>query len=1180
MTTGGGAPEVHTPTLFEAMGGGDPGAGRVAPPLGTPPEAPGPPDAAARRRITEELTTTLFVEAGAGSGKTAALVDRVTALVTGGAVELDQLAAITFTDKAGAELRDRIRRRLEELGDHGDDQTRARCHLALEQLDGAAIGTLHAFAQRLLSEHPVEAGLPPRVEVLDEVSSAVAFERRWSAYLDAMLGDPALERTLLLLRAAGVRPDALRTLADAFDANWDLVLERVPTTAPEPPPVAALLAPVLARLRAVCAEQCTDPADKLRVRLDDVAAYAGSLASLADTDDEISLLGALGDDGVPERPSFRVTRCGQKCNWPDIESVRDALRDAGEELEAVRVAVGEACAKRIGSAVRAFTLDAANERRRAGELEFHDLLVLARSLLRHPEHGAAVRRRLHDRYRRLLLDEFQDTDPIQVELAVRIAAAEPGTAAAGSAPWDAVEVGPGRLFVVGDPKQSIYRFRRADIATFLRAARRFGGDDGPVELTANFRTAGPLVDWINTTFATLMRGDGGTGNDGGAGEDAAGTGDAPVPSQPRYIALEATRPAPPNGPAVAVLGRRAHDGTARADELRSAEAAEVAGAVARVVSEGWDVDDGRGGWRPARLGDVAVLVPARTSLPFLEDAFERAGIAFRAESSSLVYATRAVRDLLMVLRAVDDPTDHLRVLSALRTPLFGCGDDDLFRFRVERGGRWGFLADQPDTVPPQDPVRTALEYLRARHHERHVAAPSELLERIARDRRAFELGFAEGRPRDVWKRLRYVVDQARAWSDATGGTLRQYLRWVQLQTTEGARLAESVLPERDDDAVRVMTIHSAKGLEFPVTVVSGMSSAPGGRRAPVDVVFPTHTESAGYRFGARVTTDEYRDWAPIDELMEYHERIRLLYVACTRARDHLVVSLHRKARATPPAAGRATNAELLAGAMEARLDELPDAAVAPEVLAAVVAPAPAPPAPFAAWEEELGRALAAAHRPAAVAATALTEEGAPDSEGAPDPGLQKRPVDLDLPPWRKGRYGTAVGRAVHGVLQTVDLATGAGLDEAVAAQCEAEAVGERAGEVRDLAGAALGSASVRLAARHPHWREVYACAPVGGRLLEGYVDLLVRAPEGLVVVDHKTSATDDPDELDRRVEGYRLQGASYALALGLSTGEPVVRVTFLFLTPAGAVERHLPDLEAATTEVAALVGAGREVVVD
>ena len=809
-------------------------------------------------------------------------------------------------------------------------------------------------------------------------------------------------------------------------------------------------------------------------------------------------------------------------------------------------------------------------------MEFHDLLVLARALLRDAVHGPAVRAALHEHYDRLLLDEFQDTDPIQIELAVRIAAADPLSPSAGREAWDRLEVAPGHLFVVGDPKQSIYRFRRADISTFLRAAERFGSDGGGVvELTANFRTVKPIIDWVNHTFAALMS------------EPADIT--MPVDSQPAYLALEATRLAPPTGPALAVLGRHELPQGTTADALRAAEAGEVAAAITRVMDEGWEVSntntdtDGNtdGAWRPARLGDITVLVPARTSLPFLEEAFDQAGIAFRAETSSLVYASRAVRDLLMVLRAIDDPTNSLHIVSALRTPLLACGDDDLFRFKSERKGRWNYQADQPDTVPVDDPVRVGLAYLRSLYDRRTWLAPSELLGSIVRDRRAMELGFAEGRPRDVWRRLRFVTDQARAWSEATGGNLRQYLHWVTAQSAEGARVTESILPENDDDAVRILTIHGAKGLEFPITIVSGMSTAPSGRAAPAEVVFPA-TGGVGYKFGKMVRTEEYVDWAPIDEQMGLHERIRLLYVACTRARDHLIVSLHRKVQAKPRRDRRRTNAELLLSGMGDRLGGLPDAGATspgrPSLRWWSVAPLPPP--PLAQWAEERTTALGRAARPTTVAATALTDEGAPDSEGEPDPGLRKRPRDLDLPPWLKGRYGTSVGRAVHGVLQTIDLASGAGLDEALVAQCEAEAIPERVGDVRMLVLQALGSPSVVEAANSPHWREIYACTPVDGRLLEGYIDLLYRGPDGLVVVDYKTAATSDPDVLDGRVEGYRIQGASYALTVGASTAEPITRVTFLFLTPDGAIERNLTELEASVEEVRRLVTAGAETVTD
>jgi ATP-dependent exoDNAse (exonuclease V) beta subunit len=1101
-----------------------------------------------------DLSSTLFVEAGAGSGKTASLVTRLLALVTSGEAELTEVAAITFTEKAATELRDRIRARLESVLEADSEGIRAdRVRLALEQLDGAAIGTLHSFAQRILSEHPVEAGLPPRVEVIDEVSSDVEFARRWAAFRDGLLADASLERTILLLVASGVRFEGLRMLAVAFNDNWDLVAERVPESAPDPPDVRALIGPVLNDVERICAEPCRDPDDFLRVNLDAIADYVAELRAIPD---ELDVLERLGDQGARKPPSFKLGHRGRQAAWgADLKDLRTCIRDAGERLDAMRGEVANACVTKIASELRAFTLNAAEARRRAGQLEFHDLLVRARTLLRDPHHGADIRAWLHACYRKLLLDEFQDTDPIQIELAVLIAAEDAALVSAPVFDWTGVRVSPGHLFFVGDAKQSIYRFRRADISTFLAASRRFGEAAGRVELTANFRTVVPLIEHLNSVFETLI-------------EETVAEG---VPSQPRYVALDAGRPGPPEGPPLAIVGPEAHPKEVNADGLREAEAADVAATVARAVRERWSVGDG-GGWRPARLGDITILVPARTSLPFLEDALDQLGIPYRAESSSLVYSSRAVRDLLMVLRAIADPTNYLHVVSALRTPLFACGDDDLSRFRVERQGRWSYLADQPDTVPEDDPVRAGLAYLRGLYELRYWLAPSELLDRIVRDRRAMDLGFAEGRPRDVWRRLRFVVDQARAWNEATGGNLRQYLSWVELQTAEGARVAEAVLPETDDDAVRILTIHGAKGLEFPITIVSGMSTRPQSRRAAAEVVFPP-AGGVGYRVGKFAKTPEYADFAPIDEQMDYHERVRLLYVACTRARDHLVVSLHRKTNAADPLPERRTNAELLFAGLKDVLDEVPDVG---EPAGVVLAPAvSAPPAllPRDEWKAELEGALTRAARPTTVSASSLTEEGELDVEEEPvAAGLQKGPRDLDLPPWLKGRYGTAVGRAVHGVLQTIDLATGAGLDETVRAQCEAEAVVDRAGDVKRLVSHALGCASVREAAASPHWREVYVCAPVGDRQLEGYIDLLYRSPEGLVVVDYKTAATSDPEELDRRVVGYRVQGASYARSVAVTAAEPVVRVTFAFLTPGGARERDLPDLPAAMAEVGELVG--------
>ncbi len=1137
-----------------------------------------PPDQAHRHRISDSLDETLFVQAGAGSGKTRALVERIVRLITTGTAGLDAIAAITFTEKAAAELRDRVRRRLDheltQALDHGDGERAGRCRTALADLDSAAIGTLHSYAQRILTEHPIEAGLPPRIEVLDEVASAVAFDDRWSRFLDQLLADPAVERALLLATAAGVKTAHLRLIALAFNQNWDLAESFAPSQPTEIAPWDDELLTLLDDIDQACQEgdHCVDADDKLVVQLAGLQVWA---RRVRDASDEFTRLALLGRDGGRPRPSAN----GRRDNWPgyDVQSLKDDYNAFKDRIDGLRGRVVDQAVRRLAVDLRRFTLEAAHERREAGELEFHDLLVLARQVLRDPANGLEVRAALHRRYRHLLIDEFQDTDPIQVDLAVLIASAG---AVPADARWHEVETRDGHLFFVGDPKQSIYRFRRADISLFLHAAARFGAADRGLSLTTNFRTGRSVVDLINGVFGHLITEQ---HHDG-------------LPSQPAYAAFTAVRGDAPVGPPTAVLGRDAHDDNPNAAEIRRRESADVAAAITRVVAEGWLVDRAPHApspdWQPARAGDITILVPTRTSLPALEDALSAAGISYRAESASLVYASRLVRDLLLTLRAIDDPTDELATVAALRSPLFGCGDDDLYRFRRDIQGSFDHTRPLPAGAPADHPVAEGLAYLHEMHQARRWRSPSELADQVVRDRRVLELGQAEGRARDLWRRVRFVLDQARAWTDTTHGTLRQYLAWIRQQTAEGSRVSEAVLPETDDDAVRIMTVHAAKGLEFPITIVSGMSTLPQRQRAGAEVVWPPGQECI-IRVGQTVVSDAFEAWKPIDEQMSHDERIRLLYVASTRAQDHLIVSLHRKVRREPDTDAKLTSAELLAKALGDRLADLPTLAADEHPPVGDpgrldqngddVGPQSVETGPelgegegtrelptFDEWRRQRDEALAASQRPRTVAATALTDDGRPDAVA--DPGLHKRPRDLDLPAWQKGRYGSAVGRAVHAVLQTVDLDGGSGqrdgIDDAVAAQAAAEGVIGHEAHVRSLVDAALRSPTVVEAAASPHWRELYVGVPLGdGRTLEGYVDLLYRRPDGLVVVDYKTGPAGVDADLDPLVARYRLQGASYALAIGDATGEPVVDMVFVFLTPAGPVDRRLPGLAQAVADV-------------
>ncbi|TDD59573.1 DNA helicase UvrD [Kribbella antibiotica] len=1147
-------------------------------------------DGPARERIRTDTETTLFVEAGAGSGKTHALVDRVTTLVLRDGVPLRTIAAVTFTEKAGAELRDRLRVEFEKArkgpaGPLADE--------ALDDLDSSSIGTLHGFAQQLLLAHPIEAGLPPLIDVLDEVGSSVAFEERWAELQQQLLDDDSIAEPLLLAMAVGVELKHLRSLARLFGNDWDLIGDRVLVDPPElvaMPDLTGLIA-AAAQLGAAV-DACRDAEDRLLPKLHTIRELGVMLAAATDQESQLAYLQALR--------GLKIGKIGRKENWPDITKMRSDCTEVVEVAGSLVELLLDACLRHLSHWIAERVLESAEVRRSEGRLEFHDLLVLARNLLRRDE---SVRAALHERYERLLLDEFQDTDPIQIELAVRIAAG-----ADGDAPdWRDVEVPDGRLFVVGDPKQSIYRFRRANIATYLTAQDLLGET---VTLTTNFRTVPPILDWINHVFATLIQAQDAAQPTYHAltphrtttpttappplpgplpdkvrrdtddeltlfdflDDSPAGPEPTPAPglatvlpfrrstdttSTDAGLSEPAPADAPPyddsvSGPAVTVLGAVPHDDLPRAQAsiLREREATDVAATVEQALRDGWLVYDERASrWRPAVAGDIAVLVPARTSLPFLEDAFDRADIPYRAEASSLVYQTAEVRDLLACARALGDPSDQLALVTALRSPLFGCGDDDLFTWK-RLGGSFTLTAPVSDDLLTH-PIGEAMEWLRRTYYASRWLTPSEVLAKIVADRRMLEVAAIGPSARDAWRRIRFVVDQARAWSEVEHGGLRSYLAWAAHQGEEASRVAEAVLPETDADAVRVMTIHAAKGLEFPIVILSGMTAAPNRQRG-VQVLWPPDGLGYSVKLKASVQTEDFDLVQPVDEQMDDYERRRLLYVAATRARDHLVVSLHRSGTRR-----HSSNAELFASAGAAEVpgialfDGPPPVDRDPRSTSDVT-----PPMSRRDWDEQITAARKASRKPSAHSASGLEGTGPETAlaDATADPGSAKAPRDLELPPWSKGRYGTAIGRAVHGVLQVVDLSTGAGLDAAVATQCLAEGVLEYTDVVTALVRSALAADVVQRAAARDHWRESYVgTVQPDGTVLEGFVDLIYREDDGrLTVVDYKTDAI-PAAALDSRVAYYAPQLQAYTEILP-NTGPPVL----LFLNPAGAVARQLP----------------------
>ena len=1125
-----------------------------------------PADHADRELIRTSHQETLFVEAGAGTGKTTSLVARVVDMVaTGHLAQIGDLAAITFTENAAAELRSRIREGLEEAsrGAHleqvYDEVQRARCLAALGSLEDAVIMTLHGFSARILGEAPIEAGLPPGFAVADTMTSSVSADDAWRGFLDELLDDQTVRPQLL----AGLTLDPrilskLQGIAGSLSGSWDRLVDHPLQVRPLPRIDGREVATAL---RVALRHEGKWPSDDtLTAHLaGSTTATVEALETATDTMDVLEILTQkVGSKG------------GQAPAWEDAGLKKADVVDALTAAEKARLKlikdVGAAVTETLAARVQDWVLAEADRRRSEGSLDFHDLLVLARNLLRD---NTSVRRRLHDAWPVIMVDEFQDTDPLQVEI-VHLLAGSPddktrgaktaddktreGRTPKGKGPkgWASAQVEPGRLFFVGDAKQSIFRFRRADIGTFREVGARYL--EGQKALTVNFRSVPGVIDAANAVFKPLI------GDD-----DTSGIEYSPLQSFRKATlpddggATNATTP-------VHLLG-----GPQGADmaTIRTLESQHIADLVVRAKADGWVVGKVS---RRASYGDMAILLPTRTSLGSLERALLARNVPYRVESRSLVWVTDAVRDLVTMLQAIDSPSDEVAVLAALRHPGLACSDAALLQWRAA-GGRWNYMVNAPESLSVNHAVVEGLSELRRWHEARWWMPVNELVASLVRELRLIELTATKKRPRDHWRRIRFIVDQSRAWCDAGGSGLGGFVDWAMRQIENEADVLETVVPEPDDDAVRILTVHGSKGLEFPITIVAGLASM-GGRSS--SLVWDVDGNPQVRLMANMLETQGYVDANTLDGKESKLESTRLLYVALTRAMDHLVLGCYYKQsnngqRSQAQKSHAQKVLDLLSTSGLAIIDPMPAVSVgvpstqAPQSDAGQGSLSSLP--GRAAFALDRSALLDAVNARVATSPTALVKEAivkaAIEEAAAEEASEQAADEDVTAAPKKYPRRGSnrgaAIGTAVHRVLELVDLAnpTADEIMRLAELACAESEIPDLVHNVAGRAGTALRADAVHKAGQSGRaWREVYLIARDGDRYVEGYVDLLAEPSGGkLVVVDYKTDRVDSAQDIATKEAYYAPQLAQYQRAVRLVVGVDDVTAQLVFAAPAPGIER-------------------------
>jgi ATP-dependent helicase/nuclease subunit A len=837
-------------------------------------------DAAARRTIAEALDQTLVVEAAAGTGKTTELVKRILRVLSTGRAGVSNIVAVTFTEKAAGELKLRLREALEkERTGPVEIDVKDRLDEALAGLEEAHVSTIHGFCAELLRERPVEARVDPLFAVLTEAQAGRLFDEAFGGWIQAQLASPPEGIRRALRRSVwtgfGKGPSKQNGPIDRLQrAAWELAQWRDFT------------APWTRRLfdREGDVDRLIEELHAFAA-LTDKPSYARDYLAL-DTaaarhlSQEIALHQSVGHvdyDGWEARlvdlsrdRNFARARHGRGPAYGSgvpRARVLEALDQLRAHLDQFRMDADADLAAALQEELAAAVDGYEALKARAGALDFLDLLLKARDLVRG---DAGVRRGFQSRFTHIFVDEFQDTDPLQAEILLLLAASDPA-----ATDWRTVTPVPGRLFIVGDPKQSIYRFRRADVGIYRDVCARLERAGATlVHLTTSFRSVPGIQRAVNRAFERVMTGDAFT-------------------LQADYVPLTPFRTAQRRQPPVIALPVPAPYGTRNISAMAiEASLPDATGAFIDwlVTQSGWKVTE-RTGELPEPIAAKHVCILFRRFISFGDDvtmpyvhALEARGVKHVLVGGKTFHDREEVESIRAALAAIEWPDDELSIFATLRGALFAIGDEELLDWKRQ------YRAFHPFRVPPDvpahlRPIADALRLLQRLHRRRNYIPVADTIQQLLNATRAHVALVLRPAGEQALANVLHVAELARQYETGGGISFRGFVDELRL-AAETAQAAEAPILEEGSDGVRLMTVHKAKGLEFPVVILADLTCKLA--RAEAGRWIDAAANLCALKIGG---------WAPIDLLLhdaeessrDRAEAERLAYVAATRARDLLVV---------------------------------------------------------------------------------------------------------------------------------------------------------------------------------------------------------------------------------------------------------------------------------------------------
>ncbi len=1098
-----------------------------------------PKDDHIRQKAIQGRGSNFLLEAGAGTGKTHTLVRRIQSLLLDRdrPTSMDRIAAITFTDKAAADLRLKIRERIEQQAAATNDE---KLKKSLEDIDGASITTLHGFCLSLLMERPVEAGIDPGSSVLDAHAASALAESVYDEWFDQMAQKPTPAFAWYLKQKEYYERrgdyDWLWKLAQKIRSDPDILLEYRPDEIFD---FEAKVKEIFDLDRSIIEYANTYCGDKSDKGFSNAAQFHEALLALPSPENKDEFINAFGH-ALPG-----VNKLGNKKNW-DKESVEQFKTNRAKLKTFVERFQTTSYNDRIWEL---FTLaqDYARlydrRKRRLGVLDFSDIINRALDMLRKNQDD--VRRYFHDKFDYIFIDEFQDTDPLQVRIASLLCRA-------GGDSDDIRNLEPGRLFVIGDPKQSIYRFRRADIEIYDETMRRFEERGEVSRIQVNFRSVPGILNFVNKLFSPLMKRD------------------DKEPASPDYVDLEAYRglidpKSIPENSGVHFMKTTRELG--KDDDHKRLEYAAIAEWINHAVATHLKVTDKvdpkqrktcsvNGSpqefcndenhpveiLRDVRFGDIAILNRRGTTFDELEETLRMHGIDYMVTGGKVYFQRPEIAAAVAGMSCLNNPDDSLALAGWLLSDYAGFSDEDLLIHALSGGYQSLSYASLPDPAENESDLTKHLRTLRDIHDAKDEAGCYKTLVKLF-DLAAVLPAAQTLRRGDVAvANLNKVLDAARR-ADQAGKTFDEFEAAWAKDFARQRDEADYAVVEEDDNVVQIMTMHKAKGLDWPVVIIPDMAAGFQPRK-PL-ILTQRVDEKVGVCLGADCETISYAEMKDREDRFQNAEKIRLLYVAMTRARDHLALPLFSKVlRKKDGSVSRQKGfLEFLveAGVINDELSIAPDfeklAQSAfdfdPDQKGLKLAANPT-------WELPAIVSKTRAKMPPEAAEALQERQKVHEPPPLDDKALRfKSPSEheIDFGKSESSSDGTLLGSAFHDLMETLDFKDRASWEDALAAVAiRHELDGKQKVICQNWLETFTDSklfAKLKKCACYTEvpftWR---GADPHSGETTDfnGAIDLLASCGDEILIVDYKTDRVAS-EELNKRFDSYSRQGAIYLEAV-------------------------------------------------